>query len=455
MLHRPDPLSRRNFLMVSASAALLSACATRVETPEPAAAYAPSMASLLAAQAVPIRSLKPDDPGILALAQRLARAKMAGLGEATHGSYEDARLKSVLIQVLVERHDLRVVLLEANRTGTARLDAFASAAPTGLMASQAVQQAPVYRILRTEVMADLLAWLRGWNAVNADRPVRIIGVDCQASSQDAADALAALAAVDSGTADLLGPALAPILTEEAPGLRHDRLMKQLTTSQRADAEAACRELEAELARAGMTDAAFTARLAWQGLNAFEYETSDGDMSLATPEYWSRRDIFMGENALSLAGGAQAVFWGHNIHVLGGRPAGDAAGLVPAGAILREALGTGYTALVQDFGEATFLAKVGDDGTPADVFLTEIQRTARPGTLNALLADAAPGAAWFDLATLPDNALVQSWRAEPLGFDWYGARASEEPLDTEIRRAPPGQLMDLMVFHPVLTPQRMY
>ncbi|MEQ9506289.1 MAG: erythromycin esterase family protein [Hyphomonas sp.] len=454
MLHRPYPLSRRNFLMASASAALLSACATRTDPPEEIPAYTPSMASLLAAQAVPIRSLKPDDPGVMALARRLAGAKMAGLGEATHGSLEDALLKSALVQTLVERHGLRVLLLEANRTGTARLDAYASAEPTGLLAAEALKEAPVFRILKTEIMADLLAWLRGWNAVNADRPVRVLGVDCQASSQDAADALAALAAVDSGAAEALSPGLAPILSEEARAVRHDLMLKQLTSAQRAEAETACRTLEAELTAAGLIEAAFAARLAWQGLNAFAYETSDGDMSLATPDYWSRRDVFMGENALTLSAGQQAVFWGHNMHVLGGRPSGDAAGFVPAGAILREALGAGYTALVQDFGEAQFLAYADGEDVSPDAPQIEIRRTARQGTLNALLAEASPRTAWFDLATLPDNTIVQSWRAEPLGYDWYGARASASPLDSDIRRAPPQQLIDLMVFHPVLTPQKM-
>jgi erythromycin esterase len=452
--HRPDPLSRRNFLMASASAALLSACATRTEAPEPVPAYKPTMSSLLAAQAVPIRSLKPDDPGVMALARRLAGARMAGLGEATHGSHEDALLKSVLIQTLVERHGLRVVLLEANRTGTAQLDAYASAEPTGLLAAEALNQAPVFRILKTEVMADLLAWLRGWNAVNADRPVRVIGVDCQASSKDAADALAALATVNSGAAEALAPALAPILTDDAQAVRHDLMLKQLTSAERGDAEAACRELETELTTAGLMEAAFAARLAWQGLNAFEHETSDGDMALASAEYWSRRDVFMAENAVLLAGDAPAVFWGHNMHVAGGRPAGDSAGYVPSGAILREAFGGDYLALVQDFASATFLAVPSKGSVPPDAPQVLISRTARPDTLNALLASASRQTAWFDLANLPETALTQAWRETPLGLDWYGANADEAPLAGDIVKVPPGSLFDLLVIHPELTPSRM-
>ena len=455
MTHPVSPLSRRRFLFVSTSAAILSACATQPAAgPGPVAGTIPTMESLLAAQAVPIRKLTAEDAGVMALASRLATSRIAGLGEATHGSHEDALLKSVLIQAMVEHHDLRVVLIEANRTGTAQLDAYASGGPTGLLAAEAVKQAPVFRILKTEVIADLLTWLRGWNAVNPDRKVRVLGVDCQASSQDAGDALAALAAVDSGAADALGPALAPILIAEVKGLRHDLMLKQLTSAQRDEAESACRMLEAELERAGLTNAAFTARRAWQGLSAFEFETSDGDMSLATADYWSRRDVFMAENALALAAGQRAVFWGHNLHVLGGRLSGDGEGYVPSGAILREKLGRDYAALIQDFAAATFLAIPNTEGVaaPPDAAQSEIVRVTRPGTLNALLAKASPATAWFDLSRLPDNALVSTWRETPIGLDWYGADASLEPGD--IAQIPPQDVFDFMVIHQKLTPSRM-
>ncbi len=455
LTHRHVPLSRRNFLLASASVAIVSACATSVPgEDQPELAATPSMAGTLTAAAVPIFSLTPEDPGVASLASRLAGARIAGLGEATHGSHEDALLKSALIQALVQDHDLRVVLLEANRTGTAQLDAYASAAPTGLLAADAVRQAPVFRILKTEVMADLLSWLRGWNAVNGDRPVRVIGVDCQASSQDAGDALAALAAVNSGAAEALADALAPILTPDARAARHDLMLKQLTSAQRLAAESACRSLEAELNSAGLPDAAFTARRAWQGLNAFEHETSDGDMTRATPEYWSRRDVFMGENAITLAKGQPAVFWGHNSHVAGGRPGGDSAGYVPSGAVLRERLGTDYIVLIQDFAEASFLAIPTAETLKPDAPQVAVQRVARPGTLNALLASVSKTTSWFDIARLPDTAAVRDWRAAPIGLDWYGYAASEAPQPQDLLNVAPRSLFDLMVIHPKLTPSRM-
>lgn len=454
MQHRPDRLSRRSFLAATGSAAVLAACATRVGTPPSTVPARSGMAALLAAQAVPIQHFTADDPGVRGLAKRLASSQIAGLGEATHGSHEDALLKSVLIQRMVEEHGLRLILLEANRTGAAQFDAYASGAPTGLMAAEAVREAPLFRILKTEVMADLLTWLRGWNAVNPDRRVRVVGVDCQNSSLDAADALAALTKVDSGAADALAPALAPILTPEAKALRHDRMLGGITAAQRGEAEAACRMLEAELQRAGLDNVAFTARRAWQGLSAFALEASDADLSLASPEYWSRRDIYMAENALALSNNTPSVYWAHNAHVVGGRPVGGNAGYVPSGAVLRDALGAGYVSMVQEFGEAAFLAVAAGTDPAPEAPLTYIRRAARPGTLNALLSSATERTAWFDLSALPDTPETRSWRQAEIGLDWYGAKASEEPLPGDISNVPPQDLFNVAVFHPKLTASRM-
>ena len=457
---RPDPQTRRRFLLASASVLAASACATRMtDTPDtPQLPPGPTFQSLLAAQAVPIRRIAQDDPGVRALAAGLAKAQVAGLGEATHGSHEDRLLKAVLVQAMVEKHGLRTILIEANRAGVQQLNAYASAAPTGLLAAEAVKQAPVFRILKTEVMADLLTWLRGWNAVNGDQPVRLAGIDCQNSSVDAAEALAALEQVDSGAADALAGALAPVTSDAARAKRHDLMIKDLTSAQLRAAHAACLMLEEELTRIGLDEAAFTARLAGQGLIAFEYETSDGHLPDADPGYWSRRDAFMAANALHILGEERGVLWGHNMHVLAGRPGGSAEGFVPTGAVLRDRLGMAYVALTQEFSRADFLAlperPAGGNFNGGEDAFTMITRTARPGTLNALLGSASPGTAWFDLSTLPESALTDAWRADPIGLDWYGARAAAEPKESDIRHTPPGRMLDFMVIHPQLTPSRM-
>ncbi|MEX1250323.1 MAG: hypothetical protein WEA77_03920, partial [Hyphomonas sp.] len=139
---------------------------------------------------------------------------------------------------------------------------------------------------------------------------------------------------------------------------------------------------------------------------------------------------------------------------GARPSGDSSGYVPSGAVLREKLGAGYSVLIQDFAEAEFLAIAPGNGLAPDAELVAVKRTARPGTLNALLASASPGTAWFDLTGLPDTAIVSQWRSTPIGLDWYGYAANDAPGPRDILNVPPDALFDIAVIHPKLTPSRM-
>jgi erythromycin esterase-like protein len=452
-MQRHAPTSRRRFLLAASSAALLAACATSPETaPVNQAARANgSIQVLLAAQAVPIRRLDPADPGLMALAKRLASGRIIGLGHATLGSQEDALLNSLLVQALVERHDLRAVMLDANAAGTTELNAYISAAPTRFLAADVLRKAAIPAYLKTEVSADLLTWLRGWNAVNPDRTVRIAGIDCRASSQDAAEAFSALRKTDAATAELLAGALAPLLASDGARLSQNALVKRMNSTQRARAEAACREIEQLLRRKDQPDAAFAARRAWQGLSTVEFETSDTDASLAPEDYAGRRDRFLATNALQSAGASKAVFWGSNRQVVAGRPGGDRTGEVPTGALLRDELGADYLALTQEFGSARFLARAPGSDVTAPV--SEVSRAAQPETLGAQLMAASPRTSWIDAATLPATSVVEAWRAAPIGFGWYSDEAGGEAQASDVRAAPPARLADVMIIHPELTPSR--
>jgi len=463
MDRRHDPMSRRAFMLATASAAILAGCASKPEEPATPKVAVPTVASLLAAQAVPIRSFTASDPGITALARRLSQSKFVGLGEATQGSHEDALLISLLIQSMIEFHDLRVVMLPASRAGTDLLDGYASGAPSGMQAADIVRQAPMYRIYKTEVMEDFITWLRGWNAVNADRKVRIVSVDCMSSSRDAADALAALAAVDKPAAEALAPGLAPILTADAKAQRQELMVaSRLTPTQRADAEAACRKLEAELARAGLGLASFNARRAWQGLNALEFAFQDAPPAPEYGDYTSRSSLFMAENALGLARGERSAYWGHNASVMTGRPKGvpgpdgeaPAKYATPTGSFLRAKLGPDYVALTQEFTDATFLAVAAKPSAPVNAPLTQITRRARLNTLNALLTKASPQTAWIDLANVPEHELISEWRKTPIKLERYFEIARELPDEADFDVYAPESLFDLVVIHSRLTWARM-
>src|SRR5256712_1459590 len=111
---------------------------------------------------------RPDDD-LAPLLERLAGARVVGLGEATHGDHESFQFRSRLIRALVRRRGLGAVLFEA---GPAEMD------PFDRYATGAVDALPPGRELSfwwTEEVRDLLVWLRAWNAEHPEAPVRVGG----------------------------------------------------------------------------------------------------------------------------------------------------------------------------------------------------------------------------------------------------------------------------------------
>jgi len=127
-------------------------------------------------------SLRSTDPtGNLAdlepLADRLARARIVGLGEATHGTREFFQAKHRLIRFLVERLDYRLVALEANVSETMAIDEYVV---HGRGDPKDALDGIYFWTWDTEEVLALLEWLREFND---GRPVedcvRFYGIDAQ------------------------------------------------------------------------------------------------------------------------------------------------------------------------------------------------------------------------------------------------------------------------------------
>src|SRR5438105_15468732 len=84
----------------------------------------------LRAQAMPLAGLNPDlpDDGLAPLLERLAGARLVGLGEATHGDHESFAFKSRLIQALVRHSGVRLMLFEMGPAEMVPYDAFVTGA---------------------------------------------------------------------------------------------------------------------------------------------------------------------------------------------------------------------------------------------------------------------------------------------------------------------------------------
>ncbi|MFN3608986.1 MAG: hypothetical protein ACK4Y9_07975 [Hyphomonas sp.] len=171
--------SVRRPLLASIAAALLAACATQPAAPPAIPPVAePPIGDLLQAQAVTVAALSPDDPGIIALARAVAGADLVSFEGGGPSYRESAALKSALTEALVQSGRAGLVILDIPCDGAAVLDTYASGTATSGLAADLVREAPIPESQKSAALADLLMLLRGWNAVNADRPVRVAGMHC-------------------------------------------------------------------------------------------------------------------------------------------------------------------------------------------------------------------------------------------------------------------------------------
>jgi hypothetical protein len=174
-------MAPRRCFLIPAAAALLAACAGQpVRAPDPAVpgpAVAAAPAEAAEARFTPT-ILDPADPGLLALAQAVSGAGLISFAYEGAGRWQDSRLKAALTQALAERHDLGLVILDTPCAGAAILDTYIAGAQTADLAADTLRAAGIEPVLQTADLAELMIWLRGWNAVFTDRPVRITGRDC-------------------------------------------------------------------------------------------------------------------------------------------------------------------------------------------------------------------------------------------------------------------------------------
>jgi erythromycin esterase len=395
-----------------------------------------------------------------AIVAALSGAKIIGIGEATHGSVEDVACKAAMVRALVQAGAIDTLLLEANGPGGRDLDAFIGGEPGDPV--ERVRAAPIFRILRTETMAELIGWLRDWNR-QAARRVHIVGVDCQATAADAVFALGWLEAVDAAAAADFRARLAPVVSEQAQALRFPALISSLTTAQlrqaMADLEALGKALSAQgphAAREGRADAERAARVAWQGLHAFEMEGSDGKIEGDVGAYYGRRDVSMAENILQAAVGG-GVYWAHNSHVAAAPLSAFGESFKPTGHHLRQALGPAYKAVLFEYATARFTAVplrlFGAAPSAADPTAT-IAWGYRGGRLAGLFSALGRGDAWVDFGALPDTPELAAWAAREYPMrtaGWMAARWVDLELPWNVR---PGPAIDVLVHIQALSPARL-
>jgi hypothetical protein len=204
---------------------------------------------------------------------------------------------------------------------------------------------------------------------------------------------------------------------------------------------------------GYADAAHAARAAHQGLLAFELETK-GAPPNNDADYFARRDRFMADNIIALAGGESAAYWAHNHHVLptlGYWGGGDS-----CGGFLRTAIGQAYRSVVFETEQGVIFAKPMPAGGPPpgpSVLLQWIARPPVPATLAGHLAPLGMERFWLDVGAAPPAATVKAWLAQPYLHDWQGFAVADAPLEQDTAVAIGGRV-DILVFLRRISPARL-
>jgi erythromycin esterase len=267
----------------------------------------------------------PDDD-LAPLLERLAGARLVGLGEATHGDHESFRFRSRLVRILVRRRGLGAVLFEA---GPAEMDPF-DRYVTGAVA--ALPTGNELHFWWTEELRDLLVWLRTWNAGHPEAPVRVGGTT-PVSPRGLVLALRLL-----HEAGIAAPAEWRGLAEEGSGrLRDVTWVESALAAWRAAPPPPLDGADPDHCRIALLAGTFPQWLErWSG-------------RVPPPEQVVLQDRCIAENALAqldrFGPGATAALLAHNLHVW----------LEPwrAGGLLRARLGAGYRAVFATFGRGEY------------------------------------------------------------------------------------------------------
>jgi erythromycin esterase len=358
----------------------------------------------LAERAVPLRDLTPGGgtADLAPFGAALAGVRVAGLGEATHGSSEFFLLKHRLLEYLVGELGFTTVAMEASEAAAMAVDAYVRGGPGD--AAALVKGLGFWTWSTTEVVA-VVEWLRRHNAT-ARHQVGFVGFDPQHPG-------ASLEALRAELRDdpLLAP-LAPLAAARTGGEPLDaRFLDDAV------------RLEEAMAARGSETAGAHARILRQfaDLATRPFAHTDPERTLAFA-----RDRHMADNITALLAdpAAKVAVWAHNGHIakstIGSTP-------IPSmGSYLADRFGPAYYALGLLFAQGEFRARRTrfgrvDASRPPVTFT--VRHADNATMVEARLIRACPGDHLVDLRGGPRPPAVEAWLRERLHLRVFGAAAS--------------------------------
>jgi erythromycin esterase len=145
----------------------------------------------VARNAVPLATIDPAAPldDLATLRRPVGNAAIVGLGESIHGTAEETALKLRTLRFLVERMGFRSIAWEEDWTMGLKINEYIR---TGKGDADALAKEMSFQY-RTRPVADVLRWLRDYNAAHDDK-VQFVGVEYYYTRPMAYDAIDAYVA---------------------------------------------------------------------------------------------------------------------------------------------------------------------------------------------------------------------------------------------------------------------
>ena len=342
-----------------------------------------------------------------------ARARVIGLGEATHGSKEFNDFRISATRRLIERNGFRIVAIEAS---TARLNVLNKYVRGEIGAGPLFTRALESGWIGRRAQRELVRWLRGWNAAHPTDKVSLIGVDPQ-DNEIARDSLSAFLGRAYGS-DFVAR-LAPMFREFAVADSQTLVFGNSAIDSTARAASiellATLDLDAAMLSSRFGSAAVDASrdAARQLVEFAEFNSSGAGIVNRSRDYFMALNLF---DALAKAGGkAKAVYWAHNSHAA--HTQNRSANGTTAGGWLRQWLGCSYAAIGASFGEGAFVVQMPND--PTDRLWIAQLPPSPAESIDAVLSKMRTGASIAAWPCRVDSTTAPAWlgRAQPM--HWAG------------------------------------
>ena len=295
----------------------------------------PAVADWLSASAIRVATAEPNHEldDLAGIERIVGKARIVGLGEATHGTREFFQLKHRLVRYLVERMGFTVFAIEANQPECRAINDYVL---SGKGDPQEALNGIYFWTWNTEEVLAMIEWMKAWNAdPRHKRKVQFVGIDMQYTEA----ARASVAAY-----------VQRVAAQEAA-----QLVAGLQAEQEADQRAAVPALVARFDQMAKRWAKISGKgaydLARQDLRVLEQEAA---LHRSSTDRYDVRDLAMADNLDWIIAhqpkGTRVALWAHNGHVTT-----SVSLRVSLGWHLRERHGQDYVTLGFAFGSGSFQA----------------------------------------------------------------------------------------------------